>query len=75
MGLFTKPGVLPKLPPGKVGLLVLDTTTFHRDKGVIQLLNSMGLVVMMILGGITGIIQPMVIPHSIFLFFFSFSFD
>ncbi len=66
MGLFTQKGVLPTIPPGKVGLLVLDTTTFHRDKGVIHLLNSMGWVVMMILGGITGIVQPMVFIVLIF---------
>jgi len=58
MAVLLLPGMLHVLPPGKIGLILLDTTSFHTDNQVIGMLNSIGYKVAVLLGGITGELQP-----------------
>jgi len=58
MAVLLLPGMLHVPPPGTFGLIILDTTSFHTDNQVIGMLNSIRYKVAVLLGGITGELQP-----------------
>jgi len=65
MAILMLEGMLPVLPKGKMGLILLDTTSFHTNNQVIGMFNSIGWKVVVLLGGITGELQPNVCINSI----------
>jgi hypothetical protein len=71
MTLLLEEGMLPDKPHDQWGLIIWDTTTFHRDPGVVQMLKERRWHVEMIGGGITDHIQVLVRAVSHVFYFFA----